>query len=103
MTNVSQTNRILHLFKYQSLVELKTDTEEKEWHRRLESTLKQKIWLHPLSDFNDPFERHFKYVSDPEKAKIKNRCQVLSSIIHNPLNLLEIIPAKSIIQHSYPL
>ncbi|MBX3708209.1 MAG: DUF2971 domain-containing protein [Gammaproteobacteria bacterium] len=65
---MEKTSRILPLFKYQPLIELRTDTEEKEWQRRLINTLKQEIWLQPLSDFNDPFERHFKYISDPTKA-----------------------------------
>ena len=59
---------IIKLYKYQSLIELHDDHEEKEWHRRLQKILEQNIWLNPLSEFNDPFERNFKYTENPRKA-----------------------------------
>lgn len=64
---------VLRLYKYCPLAELHVWEMEKEWERRLDNVLKQKVWLNPLEDFNDPFERHFKYISDPDKAMQDNR------------------------------
>lgn len=58
MADFFQEIRVMRLYKYQLLVENQTNTEEKGWYLRLARALNQEIWLHPLSDFNDPFERH---------------------------------------------
>jgi hypothetical protein len=64
---------VLQLYKYYPLVESKCWEEEKEWERRLDNVLKQKVWLNPLADFNDPFERNFKYIADPSEAELDTR------------------------------
>lgn len=60
--------KILRLYQYLPLVEECHDkeSESKEWHRRLQTTLMQTFWLGSMSNLNDPFERNFKIVSDPD-------------------------------------
>lgn len=66
MANTEQPRNVLRLYMYQPLIEWPKDQEEKEWQRRLTKTLEQKIWFSPLSGLNDPFERNFNLVSNPE-------------------------------------
>lgn len=60
--------KTLRLYQYLPLVEGCHDkgAEPKEWQRRLEVMLRQKFWLSSMSNLNDPFERNFKIISNPD-------------------------------------
>lgn len=83
MAIFDQFNKVMRLYKYQPLIELATDKEKKEWQIRLENTLQQQLWLSPMSNFNDPFERKFKLASEPEKILSSEKLFRSAHILYN--------------------